>query len=178
MPYQDSFKTLPQQSSRQHHSEKRPNSHSPSTNSYGTGDPKGKKHGAPEPNSDNEESADPLTSVHALPHILSVPAPLSLPPHRDLVHPSCRADPKQSPKSYPELNCARGWALRTPQLPRLFSIAIRGVWRIIHNCLAYSDQRFVEFACVCVILVVDSYHGASVENPEALVGTDLIHAVN
>jgi E3 ubiquitin-protein ligase TRIP12 len=34
---------------------------------------------------------------------------------------------------------------------------IRGVWPIIRNCLGYSDQRLVEFACLCVIRVIDSY---------------------
>ena len=55
---------------------------------------------------------------------------------------------------------------------------IRGVWPIIRNCLAYSDQRLVEFACLCVIRVVDSYHRASTENLESLVDVDLIKAVN
>lgn len=55
---------------------------------------------------------------------------------------------------------------------------IRGVWPIIRNCLAYSDQRLVEFACLCVIRVIDSYHRASTENLETLVDVDLIRAVN
>lgn len=55
---------------------------------------------------------------------------------------------------------------------------IRGVWPIIRNCLTYSDQRLVEFACLCVIRVVDSYHRASTENLESLVDADLIKAVN
>lgn len=55
---------------------------------------------------------------------------------------------------------------------------IRGVWPIIRNCLTYSDQRLVEFACLCVIRVVDSYYRPSVENLENLVDTDLIKAVN
>ena len=55
---------------------------------------------------------------------------------------------------------------------------IRGVWPIIRNCLTYSDQRLVEFACLCVIRVVDSYHRASIENLESLVDADLIKAVN
>ncbi|KAJ7698902.1 hypothetical protein B0H17DRAFT_1196492 [Mycena rosella] len=58
------------------------------------------------------------------------------------------------------------------------SAQIRGVWPIIRNCLTYSDQRLVEFACLCVIRVIDSYHRASVENLEALVDTELIRAVN
>jgi E3 ubiquitin-protein ligase TRIP12 len=52
------------------------------------------------------------------------------------------------------------------------------VWPIIRNCLAYSDQRLVEFACLCVIHVVDAYHRTSIENLEALVDTELIRAVN
>ncbi|KAF8817458.1 hypothetical protein BYT27DRAFT_7074713 [Phlegmacium glaucopus] len=55
---------------------------------------------------------------------------------------------------------------------------IRGVWPIIRNCLTYTDQRLVEFACLCVIRVVDSYHRASIENLELLVDADLIKAVN
>ncbi|KAJ6519112.1 hypothetical protein C8R45DRAFT_950282 [Mycena sanguinolenta] len=58
------------------------------------------------------------------------------------------------------------------------SAQIRGVWPIIRNCLSYSDQRLVEFACLCVIRVIDSYHRASVENLEALVDAELIRAVN
>ncbi|KDR80639.1 hypothetical protein GALMADRAFT_240990 [Galerina marginata CBS 339.88] len=55
---------------------------------------------------------------------------------------------------------------------------IRGVWPIIRNCLAYSDQRLVEYACLSVIRVVDSYHRSSIENLESLMDTDLIRAVN
>ncbi|KAG6902593.1 hypothetical protein C0995_014600 [Termitomyces sp. Mi166 len=55
---------------------------------------------------------------------------------------------------------------------------IKGVWPIIRNCLTYSDQRLVEFACLCVIRVIDSYYRASTDNLEALVDTDLIKAIN
>lgn len=55
---------------------------------------------------------------------------------------------------------------------------IKGVWSIIGNCLTYSDQRLVEFACLCVIRVIDSYHRASTDNLEALVDRDLIKAIN
>ncbi|KAF8623233.1 hypothetical protein AX15_006467 [Amanita polypyramis BW_CC] len=55
---------------------------------------------------------------------------------------------------------------------------VRGVWPIIRNCLSYSDQRLVEFACLCVIRVIDSYNRSSVENLEALVDIELIKAVN
>ncbi|KAL4245224.1 UPL family protein [Abortiporus biennis] len=68
-------------------------------------------------------------------------------------------------------NCCRN--VSTEHFPM-----IKGVWPIIRNCLAYSDQRLVEFACLCVIRVVDAYYRASPENLEALVDTDLIKAVN
>ena len=55
---------------------------------------------------------------------------------------------------------------------------IHGVWPIIRNCLTYSDQRLVEFACLCVIRAIDSYHRASSESLESLVDSDLIKAIN
>jgi len=55
---------------------------------------------------------------------------------------------------------------------------IKGVWPIIRGCLSYSDQRLVEFACLCVIRVIDSYHRSSIENLQSLVDRDLIKAVN
>ncbi|KAI8996413.1 hypothetical protein BD414DRAFT_455102 [Trametes punicea] len=55
---------------------------------------------------------------------------------------------------------------------------IRAVWPIIRNCLGYSDQRLVEYACLCVIRIIDSYYRSSPENLEALVDDDLIRAVN
>ncbi|KAG5340284.1 hypothetical protein C0989_002300 [Termitomyces sp. Mn162] len=55
---------------------------------------------------------------------------------------------------------------------------IKGVWPTIRNCLTYSDQRLVEFACLCVIRVIDSYYRASTDNLEELVDTDLIKAIN
>ncbi|KAI1791847.1 hypothetical protein LXA43DRAFT_380217 [Ganoderma leucocontextum] len=55
---------------------------------------------------------------------------------------------------------------------------IRGVWPIIRNCLGYSDQRLVEYACLCVIRIIDSYYRSSPENLEALVDIDLIRAIN
>lgn len=55
---------------------------------------------------------------------------------------------------------------------------IRGVWPIVRNCLGYSDQRLVEYACLCVIRVIDAYYRSSPENLEALVDIDLIKAVN
>ena len=55
---------------------------------------------------------------------------------------------------------------------------IRGVWPIIRGCLAYSDQRLVEYACLCVIRIVDAYYRSSSEHLEALIDADLIKAVN
>ncbi|KAI6113129.1 hypothetical protein F5141DRAFT_1188308 [Pisolithus sp. B1] len=55
---------------------------------------------------------------------------------------------------------------------------IRGVWSIIRDCLGYSDQRLVEFACLCVIRVIDSYHRASTENLENLLDASAIRAIN
>jgi E3 ubiquitin-protein ligase TRIP12 len=55
---------------------------------------------------------------------------------------------------------------------------IRAVWPIIRNCLSYSDQRLVEYACLCVIRVIDSYHRSSVENLESLLDAELVRAVN
>lgn len=55
---------------------------------------------------------------------------------------------------------------------------ISGVWPIIRNCLGYADQRLVEFACLCVIRVIDAYCRSSPENLETLVDADLIRAVN
>ncbi|KAG6335267.1 hypothetical protein ID866_3823 [Astraeus odoratus] len=55
---------------------------------------------------------------------------------------------------------------------------VRGVWSIIRDCLGYSDQRLVEFACLCVIRVIDSYHRASTENLENLLDESSIRAIN
>jgi E3 ubiquitin-protein ligase TRIP12 len=37
-------------------------------------------------------------------------------------------------------------------------LMVLGVWPIIRNCLSYSDQHPVEFACLCVIRDIVSYH--------------------
>ncbi|EKM81670.1 hypothetical protein AGABI1DRAFT_54559 [Agaricus bisporus var. burnettii JB137-S8] len=55
---------------------------------------------------------------------------------------------------------------------------VKGVWPIIRGCLSYSDQRLVEFACLCVIRVIDSYSRSFIENLESLVDMELIRAVN
>ncbi|KAG8220830.1 hypothetical protein J3R82DRAFT_2323 [Butyriboletus roseoflavus] len=55
---------------------------------------------------------------------------------------------------------------------------VLGVWPIIRNCLGYSDQRLVEFACLCVIRIIDSYHRASTENLENLLDETAIRAIN
>ncbi|KAF5361746.1 hypothetical protein D9756_002251 [Leucocoprinus leucothites] len=68
-------------------------------------------------------------------------------------------------------NCCRNVS------PEHFNM-VKGVWPIIRGCLSYSDQRLVEFACLCVIRVIDSYYRSSIENLESLVDKDLIRAVN
>jgi E3 ubiquitin-protein ligase TRIP12 len=55
---------------------------------------------------------------------------------------------------------------------------ILGVWPIIRNCIGYSDQRLVEFACLCVIRVLDSYHRSATENLENLLDETAIRAIN
>ncbi|KAI0091468.1 hypothetical protein BDY19DRAFT_983799 [Irpex rosettiformis] len=55
---------------------------------------------------------------------------------------------------------------------------VRSVWPIIRNCLGYADQRLVEYACLCVIRVVDSYYRSSPESLEALVDAELVKALN
>ncbi|KAI5117508.1 hypothetical protein M0805_003913 [Coniferiporia weirii] len=55
---------------------------------------------------------------------------------------------------------------------------IKDVWPIIRNCLGYADQRLVDFAALCVIRVIESYHRSHAEKLEALVDADLIRAVN
>lgn len=55
---------------------------------------------------------------------------------------------------------------------------LKDVWPIIRNCLSYSDQRLVEFAALCIIRVIDSFHRSQVDHLEALVDRELIKAVN
>jgi E3 ubiquitin-protein ligase TRIP12 len=68
-------------------------------------------------------------------------------------------------------NCCRNIA------PDHFQM-IMSVWPIIRSCLSYSDQRLVEFACLCVIRVIESYHRSSTDNLELLVNAELIKAVH
>lgn len=68
-------------------------------------------------------------------------------------------------------NCCRNLS------PDYFTM-IQGVWSIIRNCLSYPDQRLLEFACLCIIRVIDSYHRSGVEHLEVLVDADLVRAVN
>jgi E3 ubiquitin-protein ligase TRIP12 len=55
---------------------------------------------------------------------------------------------------------------------------IQSVWPIIRNCLSYSDQRIVEYACICVIRVVDAYHRSSTDFLEKLMDIELIRSIN
>ncbi|KAJ7442195.1 hypothetical protein B0H11DRAFT_2251633 [Mycena galericulata] len=114
-------------------------------------DPKRKKCVAPEPNSDDDNTF--------VAHIVVYRGKLIEISYIDLA----------------EQTLSLNWALRTPYF---FSIAVqstalqaasdccrnvspdhssqfRGVWPIIRNCLAHSHQPLVEFACLCVIRVVD-----------------------
>ncbi|KAH7913854.1 hypothetical protein BJ138DRAFT_1177757 [Hygrophoropsis aurantiaca] len=68
-------------------------------------------------------------------------------------------------------NCCRNVS------PEQYSM-ILGVWPIIRNCLGYSDQRLVEFACLCVIRVIDSYYRSSTGNLENLLDEPTIGAIN
>ncbi|KIY68863.1 hypothetical protein CYLTODRAFT_350626 [Cylindrobasidium torrendii FP15055 ss-10] len=68
-------------------------------------------------------------------------------------------------------NCCRNIS------PDHFNMLVN-VWPIIRNCLTYSDQRLVEYACMCVIRVIDAYHRAYTHHLEVLVDKPLIGAVN
>ena len=61
--------------------------------------------------------------------------------------------------------------------PEYFNM-IKDVWPIIRNCLGYADQRLVDYAALCVIRVIDSYHRSHADKLEILVDADLIRAVN
>lgn len=68
-------------------------------------------------------------------------------------------------------NCCRNIS------PDSFSM-IKDVWPILRNCLGYADQRLVDYASLCVIRVIDSYHRSNADKLETLVDTELIRAVN
>ena len=55
---------------------------------------------------------------------------------------------------------------------------IKDVWPIIRNCLGYADQRLVDYASLCVIRVIESYHRSHSDKLEVLVDADLIRAIN
>ncbi|KAL5537204.1 UFD4 [Sanghuangporus sanghuang] len=68
-------------------------------------------------------------------------------------------------------NCCRNFS------PDNFSM-IKDVWPIIRNCLGYADQRLVDYAALCVIRIIESYHRSHADKLEVLVDADLIRAVN
>lgn len=68
-------------------------------------------------------------------------------------------------------NCCRNFS------PDHFPM-IREVWPIIRNCLGYADQRLVDYATLCVIRIIESYHRSHADKLEVLVDADLIRAVN
>jgi E3 ubiquitin-protein ligase TRIP12 len=55
---------------------------------------------------------------------------------------------------------------------------IREVFPILRNVLGYSDQRLVEYACLCVIRIIESYHRTSPGLLETLIDADLIRAIH
>jgi E3 ubiquitin-protein ligase TRIP12 len=54
---------------------------------------------------------------------------------------------------------------------------IKEVWPIIRNCLGYADQRVVDYASLCVIRVIESYHRSNADKLDILIDSDLIRAV-
>ena len=57
-------------------------------------------------------------------------------------------------------------------------LMIKDVWPILRNCLGYADQKIVDYAALCVIRVIESYHRSHADKLEALVDAELIRAVN
>lgn len=55
---------------------------------------------------------------------------------------------------------------------------VRDVFPMIRNVLGYSDQRLVEYACMCVIRIVESYYRSNTEPLETLIDVPLMRAVN
>lgn len=55
---------------------------------------------------------------------------------------------------------------------------IRDVFPILRNVLGYSDQRLVEYACLCIIRIIESYHRTSPGLLESLIDAELIRAVH
>jgi hypothetical protein len=55
---------------------------------------------------------------------------------------------------------------------------VRDVFPMIRNVLGYSDQRLVEYACMCVIRIIESYYRSNTEPLETLIDVPLMRAVN
>lgn len=55
---------------------------------------------------------------------------------------------------------------------------IRDVFPTIRNVLSYSDQRLVEYGCMCVIRIIESFYRSQTAELESLVDASLIRAVN
>lgn len=55
---------------------------------------------------------------------------------------------------------------------------VKDVWPILRNCLGYADQKLVDYAALCVIRVIESYHRSHADKLEVLVDTSLVKAVN
>ncbi|KDQ11912.1 hypothetical protein BOTBODRAFT_113824 [Botryobasidium botryosum FD-172 SS1] len=55
---------------------------------------------------------------------------------------------------------------------------IRDVFPIIRNVLGYSDQRLVEYACLCVIRIIESFYRSSTDSLETLLDAESVRAIN
>ncbi|KAG8874928.1 Ubiquitin fusion degradation protein 4 [Tulasnella sp. 331] len=68
-------------------------------------------------------------------------------------------------------NCCRNAAVDNFQ-------QIKEVFPIIRNVLSYSDQRLVEYACLCVIRVIESFHRSSPDLLDTILDGETIKAIN
>ncbi|KZP01845.1 hypothetical protein CALVIDRAFT_19026 [Calocera viscosa TUFC12733] len=67
-------------------------------------------------------------------------------------------------------NCCRGLSAENAPM-------VKEVFPIIRNVLAYSDQRLVESACLCVTRILDSYKNRP-DLLEGIVDADLVTSIN
>ena len=55
---------------------------------------------------------------------------------------------------------------------------IKDVFPTIRKVLCYSDQRLVEFACLCVIRVIESFYRSSPELLDSILDAETVKAIN
>lgn len=55
---------------------------------------------------------------------------------------------------------------------------IKDAFPTIRNVLGYSDQKLVEYACLCVIRVIEAYFRSSADLLETLLQPELLRAIN